>query len=118
MLVAVGLAVEGPPQLDWTGWLIVGWLALVNTALAFTLWNHTLRTLTAIEASVMNNLMLIEIAVLAWVFLGESLDVREIVGLAVALAGILAVQLLRAPRPAASAGIETLIEGTTANPAD
>jgi drug/metabolite transporter (DMT)-like permease len=103
VLLAVGLAVEGPPRLTIEGWLIIGWLALVNTAFAFTLWNHTLRTLTAVESSVMNNLMLVQIAVLAWFFLGEGLDAREIAGLAIALAGILAVQLAAPRRPLATA---------------
>lgn len=93
LLLATGLAVEGLPVLDLRGWAIVGWLAAVNTAFAFVLWNHTLRTLTAVESSVMNNLMLVQIAVLAWVFLGETLDGRELAGLTLAVAGILAVQL-------------------------
>lgn len=100
LLLAVGLAVEGPPAMSLEAWLIVVWLAVVNTAVAFTLWNHTLRTLTAVESSVINNLMLVQIAVLAWLFLGERLTVIQLVGLGVALAGILAVQLapLRAHR--------------------
>lgn len=93
VLLSVGLAVEGMPPLNVEALLIIGWLALVNTALAFTLWNHTLRTLTAVESSVVNNMMLIQIAVLAWVFLGEALSAVEITGLALALVGILAVQL-------------------------
>ena len=40
------------------------WLALVNSAFAFTLWNRTLRTLSATESSVINNTMLIQIAIL------------------------------------------------------
>lgn len=72
-----------------------GWF---STALAFTLWNQTLRTLTAVESSVINNLMLVQIALLAWVFLGEALSPIEIVGLAVALAGILVVQVAPAVR--------------------
>ena len=93
VLLGVGLVLEGLPMLNADGWLIVGWLAVVNTALAFVLWNQTLRTLTAVESSVVNNLMLVQIAVLAWVFLGESLDGRELAGLAIAMAGIVAVQL-------------------------
>ena len=99
VLLASGLLIEGPPRLPAEAWLIIGWLALVNTAFAFTLWNHTLRTLTAVESSVMNNLMLIQIAILAWFFLGENLDARQLVGLTIALAGILAVQLRAPGRP-------------------
>jgi len=77
------------------GWGIIVWLALVNTAFAFTLWNRTLQVLSAVESSIINNTMLIQIAVLAWVFLGESLGALEIVGLGLAALGTLLVQLRR-----------------------
>jgi drug/metabolite transporter (DMT)-like permease len=101
VLLAVGLALEGVPQVDLTGWLIIGWLALVNTAFAFTVWNHTLRTLTAVESSVVNNTMTIQIAVLAIVFLAERLGPLQLVGLLLAAAGAAVVQvapLIRARR--------------------
>ncbi len=106
LLLAVGLAFQGLPRLSLTGWLIIAWLAVVNTALAFTLWNRTLRTLTAVELSVINNTMLIQIPILAVIFLGESLSWLEIVGLILAGAGTLIVQL-RKPR---------LAEATPAHP--
>ncbi len=92
-LLVVGVAVEGWPELDLAGWLIVAWLAVVNTAFAFTLWNHTLRTLTAVESSVVNNTMTIQIAVLAIVFLGEQLGPLQLVGLLLAATGAAVVQL-------------------------
>jgi shikimate kinase/drug/metabolite transporter (DMT)-like permease len=95
LLLAAGLVIEGPPALPLEAVAIVGWLAVVNTALAFTLWNHTLRTLTAVESSVINNLMLIQIAILAWVFLGEALSGMEMAGLGIALGGIFVVQVAR-----------------------
>jgi drug/metabolite transporter (DMT)-like permease len=101
VLLAVGLALEGFPAVSLTGWLIIGWLALVNTALAFTIWNHTLRTLTAVESSVVNNTMTIQIAVLAIVFLAEKLGPLQLVGLLLAAGGAAVVQLaplLRARR--------------------
>lgn len=96
LLLAVGVAVEGLPQIDLRGWAIVAWLAVVNTAFAFTLWNHTLRTLTAVESSVINNTMVIQIAVLAVIFLGEELGVGQMLGLLAAGAGAVVVQV--APR--------------------
>jgi drug/metabolite transporter (DMT)-like permease len=92
-LLAVGVALEGWPQLDVVGWLIVVWLAVVNTAFAFTLWNHTLRTLTAVESSVVNNTMTIQIAILAIVFLGEVLGPLQLIGLLLAATGAAVVQL-------------------------
>ena len=93
LLLATGLIIEGVPKLDASGWGIVLWLAIVNTALAFTLWNYTLRRLTAIESSLVNNTMLIQIAILAWLFLGEPIGGRQAVGLLLAVLGVLAVQL-------------------------
>ncbi len=49
LLLGTGLIVQGlgqPTPLDWG---IIAWLAVVNTAFAFTLWNNTQRTLTAVE---------------------------------------------------------------------
>jgi drug/metabolite transporter (DMT)-like permease len=94
-LLLAGLVVEGLPVLGLRELAIVGWLALVHTALAFTLWNHTLRTLTAVESSVINGTMLIQIALLAWIFLDERITSQGIVGLALAAAGVLVVQLSR-----------------------
>jgi drug/metabolite transporter (DMT)-like permease len=95
ILLVAGVALQGLPQLSLKSWLIIGWLAAVNSAFAFTLWNHTQRTLPAVESSIINNTMLIQIAVLAWLFLGETLDGRELVGLGLAAAGALLVQLRR-----------------------
>jgi drug/metabolite transporter (DMT)-like permease len=98
LLLAVGPAVEGPPRLTDGGWAILAWLAVVNTALAFTLWNHTLRVLTAAESSVLNNTMVVQVAILARVFLGETVTPVEGVGLALVAVGAAAVQL-RATAP-------------------
>jgi len=93
LMLASGLIFEGlgkPTGLDW-GYII--WMAVVNTAFAFTLWNHTMRTLTAIESSILNSLMMPQIAVLAVIFLGEELTIKEIVALVLVGLGVLAVQL-------------------------
>jgi drug/metabolite transporter (DMT)-like permease len=100
VMLAAGIAFQGLPALSAQSWLIIVWLAVVNTALAFTLWNLTQRTLSAIETSIINNTMLIQIAILAWIFLGERLSARAIVGLALAALGTLIVQLRR-PKPSA-----------------
>lgn len=92
-LLVTGLVTQGLPPLKIQSWLIVLWLALVNTAFAFTLWNHTLRRLSALESSIVNNTMLVQIALLAWLFLGESLGLKELAGLLLAALGTLAAQL-------------------------
>jgi drug/metabolite transporter (DMT)-like permease len=93
LMLIVGLAVQGSGTLTWTDWAIIAWMAVVNTALAFTLWNLSLQTLTAVESSILNSLMMPQIAILAWIFLGETLNTKSIVGLVLVGAGTLIVQL-------------------------
>ena len=95
VLLVVGLIFQGLPPLNLQHWLIILWLAIVNSAFAFTLWNHSLRVLSATESSVINNTMLVQIALLAWVFLGESLSWLELLGLGLATIGIMIVQLVK-----------------------
>jgi drug/metabolite transporter (DMT)-like permease len=92
-LLVAGVLVQGLPRLTALHWGMILWLAVVNSAFAFTLWNRTLRTLSAMESSIINNTMLFQIAVLAWVFLGESLGRGEVLGMALAGLGTIAVQL-------------------------
>ncbi|MCC6804988.1 MAG: DMT family transporter, partial [Anaerolineae bacterium] len=109
-----GIAAQGMPTLSADNWLIIVVLALVNTAFAFTLWNHTLRTLTATESSVINNMMLIQIPILAWIFLGETISAQQAVGMALAGAGILIVQVrhtaVSAQRSAISEDAASVVE--------
>ncbi len=93
VLLTTGIVVQGFPNLNVTNWAIIGWLALVNTAFAFTLWNHTQRRLSAMETGLINNAMLIQIPFLAWLFLGEAISLRQGLGLALAGLGIVVVQL-------------------------
>jgi drug/metabolite transporter (DMT)-like permease len=95
VLLALGVLVQGFGRLDLQSWLLIAWLAIVNTAFAFTLWNHTLRTLSAVESSILNSLMMPQIAILAFVFLSEALSVKEIIGLVLVGLGALIVQLKR-----------------------
>jgi drug/metabolite transporter (DMT)-like permease len=92
-LLAVGLALQGLTPLAPAQWALVLWLAVVNTAFAFTLWNHVLRVLSALEASLLNSLLIVQIPLLAWVYLGEALNTAQIVGLALAGSGAVLVPL-------------------------
>ena len=92
-LLAVGIAVQGMPAIPLRGWIIIAWLAVVNTAFAFTLWNHTLRSLSAMESSIINGTMLIWIPILAVLVLQEEVSTKEIIGLVVVAIGTVIVQL-------------------------
>ncbi|MAT07324.1 MAG: hypothetical protein CL424_20025 [Acidimicrobiaceae bacterium] len=94
-LIAVGLAVEGVPSIGGAAIAIIAWLAVVNTALAFTLWNISLRSLTAVESSGINNLMLVQIALLAWIFLDEAPGGFGLLGIAVVSVGVFLTQTRR-----------------------
>lgn len=100
LLVVVGLAAEGIPSISAKAWLIIAWLAVVNTAVAFTLWNLSLRRLSAVESVGINNTMMIQIALLAWLFLDEPLGTGEIAGIILVSAGVFLTQVLGIPKPA------------------
>lgn len=100
VLAMVGLVAEEQAALSLRAVVIIAWLAVVNTALAFTLWNHALRHLSAVESSGINNLMLIQIAALAWIFLGETPGPAAIAGIVLVSAGVYLTQAASGRRPA------------------
>jgi drug/metabolite transporter (DMT)-like permease len=93
ILLTTGVLVQGFPAISFINILYLLWLAIINTALAFTIWNFTLKTLTAMESSIINGTMLIQIAVLAWIFLGEEISLKEAIGMLIASSGAVLVQL-------------------------
>lgn len=93
ILLVVGIMLQGLPPISFQNFLYLLWLAVINTALAFTIWNFTLRTLSAMESSIINGTMLIQIAILAWIFLGEAISLQEGIGMLIAASGALLVQL-------------------------
>jgi len=95
ILLVSGLLVEGVPVIELKTIGFLFWLAAINTTFAFTLWNYTLRSLTAMESSVINGTMLIQIALLAWIFLGEEITILEIIGMVIASISVLVVQIKR-----------------------
>jgi drug/metabolite transporter (DMT)-like permease len=95
VLLIVGITMSGFPIISLKNWLFLIWLAVINTAIAFTLWNMILRSLTAMESSIINGTMLIQIAILAWYFLGESISFQEGLGMIIAGIGAVFVQIKR-----------------------
>jgi drug/metabolite transporter (DMT)-like permease len=92
ILLISGIVIQGLPPISCQNMLYLLWLAIINTALAFTIWNFTLRTLSAMESSIINGTMLIQIAVLAWIFLGEEITLQEGIGMLTAACGAVLVQ--------------------------
>ena len=93
ILLISGTTIHGFPSISLQNIFYLLWLAVINTALAFTIWNFTLRTLSAMESSIINGTMLIQIAILAWIFLGEEISAREGIGMLIAASGAVFVQL-------------------------
>jgi drug/metabolite transporter (DMT)-like permease len=93
ILLVVGIILQGLPPISFQNFLYLLWLAVINTALAFTIWNLTLQKLSAMESSIINGTMLIQIAILAWIFLGEAISLQEGIGMLIAALGALLVQL-------------------------
>jgi drug/metabolite transporter (DMT)-like permease len=81
------------PVISLSGWGIIIWLGVVNTAIAFLMWNHALQKLEAFEISILQNTMLIQITLLSWLFLGENLTYMKLVSMALVFIGVLIVQL-------------------------
>lgn len=92
ILLPAALATEGLPRFSITGLGIVLWLALINTALVFLLYNHALRLLTAFEMSVVVNLTPLATAGWAWLLLKEKLGSLQILGMITVIIAIGLVQ--------------------------
>jgi drug/metabolite transporter (DMT)-like permease len=97
LLTSSAYFLEGVSLIRMSGWLVIIWLGVINTALAFFLWNHALETLEAFELSVLQNTMLIQITVLSFLFLGEILHPIEYIYLALVFIGVYIVQSRRVP---------------------
>jgi len=93
LMLGSGLSFQGLPPLSGRSWLILLWLAVVNTALTYWLWNKSLQVLTAMESSIINNTMLVQISLLAWLFLGERVTWIGALGLAIATIGTVLVNI-------------------------
>jgi drug/metabolite transporter (DMT)-like permease len=92
LLLLLALPLEGLPAFSAGGWVIVVWLAVVNTVFAYLIYNHALQTLTALEMNVMFNLGPIGTALIAWPLLGEALTPTQLAGMAMVVVGVIAVQ--------------------------
>jgi drug/metabolite transporter (DMT)-like permease len=95
-LLAMAIPLEGLPHLTVSGVGIVLLLALVNTSVAYLLYNHALQSLTALQMNLVLNLSPFVTALLAASILGERLALVQWAGMAVAAAGVALAQRGRA----------------------
>jgi drug/metabolite transporter (DMT)-like permease len=92
-IAGTAFTIEGFTGVSLSAWGIILWLGVVNTAFAFLLWNHALKRLEAFEVAITQNTMLIQIALLSWIFLGEQLTLMKVFAMALVFFGVLIVQL-------------------------
>ena len=92
LLLAIAIPLEGIPHATPRTWGLVLFLASVNTALAYVLFNHALRSLQAFEMNVLLNLSPIWTALLGWWLLNEKLVNVQWIGIFVVMVGILLTQ--------------------------
>jgi drug/metabolite transporter (DMT)-like permease len=72
--------------------LWLAYLAIVNTAIGFVLYNHSMKVLGAFEIAVLQDSMVIQVGVLSAIFLGEAISFRMGLGMLVVLIGVTVVQ--------------------------
>lgn len=95
-LAAGSAAWQWIPVMSLQSWGIVIILAATNTALAFTMWNMVLQRLTAFEANIINNTMLVQIALLSWIFLGDVITLKMMGGMILVMLGAVLVNFKNA----------------------
>jgi drug/metabolite transporter (DMT)-like permease len=98
VLLVSGIIIEGIPVLSLISIGYILWLSFVNTAFAFTLWNNVMQKLQAVEISIINNTMLVQIAILALIFLNERPSVLEWIGVAIVAVSALLLQIFKPKR--------------------
>jgi drug/metabolite transporter (DMT)-like permease len=91
-LLVIALLVEGLPRFSGSGLVVVLWLAVVNTAFAYVVYNHALQVMTAFEMNILMNLAPLITATLAWLFLDERLEPIQLLGLITVILGIVLVE--------------------------
>jgi drug/metabolite transporter (DMT)-like permease len=95
LLLVTGFILTPTILLSWWGLLTILWLSIVNTALAFTLWNKAMQRLTALETSIINSTMLAQIAILAIIFLGEIPTIIQWICIFTVMVAAMLIPILR-----------------------
>lgn len=92
LLLGLALLIEGAPHMPLSAWGIIMGLATVNTFIAYLLYNHSLRHLTAVQVNVMLNLSPIGTALIAWGALGERISLFQIMAMFMVIIGAILTQ--------------------------
>ncbi len=94
LLIPIALLIEKPFQLPVPGlevWLAVAGLAVISTALAYILYFRILATAGATNVLLVTLLIPVSAILLGTVFLGETLEIKHLLGMGLISIGLLAI---------------------------
>lgn len=91
LLVAIPL--EGIPSAPPTTWGLILFLAVVNTAIGYALYNHALQVLPAFQMNIALSLTPVWTAIFGFFLLDERLVPLQMIGIGVVIAGVILVQM-------------------------
>ncbi len=92
LLLIIAIILEGIPRASLQIWGLILFLAAINTALGYVLYNHALQGLQAIEMNVLLNLTPVWTALFGWLLLGEILAGLQWVAIFIVMVGVALVQ--------------------------
>ncbi|MGW4407037.1 EamA family transporter [Nonomuraea sp. NPDC004702] len=95
LLAPVTFLVEGPPPAHLSGENLAGYayLAIIGSALAYTLWFRGIRELSATKVTFLGLLSPVVATALGWLVLGQRLTLAQVAGAVIVLAALLVAQL-------------------------
>ena len=91
LLIAIPL--EGLPSAPPKAWGLILILSVVNTAIAYLLYNHALQIMTAFQMNIALSLTPVWTAIFGFFLLDERLESLQMLGIAVMIAGVMLVQM-------------------------
>ena len=91
LLIAIPL--EGLPSAPLSSWGLILFLAVVNTAIAYLLYNHALQIMTAFQMNIALSLTPVWTAIFGFFLLDERLEALQMLGIAVMIVGVMLVQM-------------------------
>lgn len=99
VLAPLAILIEGaPPRFTVENWLGTGWLALLGTGLAYSLWFRGIERLPVNALTFLGLLSPVVATVLGWAVLGQRLSAAQLVGALLIAIAVIAPQVRSRPR--------------------
>lgn len=95
LLLVIGFSMEPFPTLTLKSYFIILWLGVINGGVAFYLWGLTQKFLKAYESSMINNLILIEVALMDIWILHSSISITQAIAICFTAIFIVLIQFVR-----------------------